>query len=278
MTDQAKSVQSGKLGTVLIAPYREIFAHRKTLMASVLQATRARYAGSVLGLAWLVVGPCILLGLYAILYSFIFRVKPINLTLIDYIFYIFSGLVPFIAFSQALSAGTSSLSSDRALLLNLIFPAELIPAREVLSAGTFLIVGGGIILCAKILMGEIYLAWLLLPFLVLLLTMMTLGIVWGLSLANLILKDTQQMVGYIVIILLISSPIAYTPDMVPPAFQILLYINPFAYYVQAFQSILVLGQVPAWPIMIGCVCFAVLSFHGFFHFFTIGKRIIADHI
>jgi len=278
MNNKADSTQTGTIGHVLLAPYREILAHRKALTASVMQVTRARYAGSVLGLAWLVIGPCILLGLYAILYSFIFRVKPINLSLIDYIFYIFSGLVPFIAFGQALSAGTISLSNDRALLLNLIFPAELIPAREVFSAGTFLLVGGGIILCSKVLMGEVYLAWLLLPAIVGLLTMMTLGLVWGLSLANLVLKDTQQMVGYIVIILLISSPIAYTPDMVPAAFQILLYVNPFAYYVQAFQSILVLGQVPAWPILIGCVCFAVLSFHGFFHFFTIGKRIIADHI
>ena len=49
--------------------------------------------------------------------------------------------------------------------------------------------------------------------------MMTMGVVWGFSIANLVVKDVQQMIGYIVMVLLIVSPIAYTPDMVPPTWE-----------------------------------------------------------
>jgi len=261
-----------------LAPYVLFWRHGRLLFDAVMQNLRSRYAGSVLGLAWLIVGPAILLGLYTLLYTVVFKVKPTNLSIKDYIFYIFSGLVPFIAFGQALGAGASSLATDRALLLNRIFPAELIPAREVLAAGAFIVVSGSILMGAKLLMGEAHLVWLLLPVLVVLLGMATMGVVWAFAIANLIMKDIQQIIGYIVMVLLIASPIAYTPEMVPQSLRVLLYANPFAYYVQAFQSILVLGRMPDPILVTGCVVFAFVSFHGMFKAFGLGKRIIADHI
>jgi lipopolysaccharide transport system permease protein len=113
---------------------------------------------------------------------------------------------------------------------------------------------------------------------VLLLAMTTMGLVWGFALANLVVKDVQPLIGYIVMIILIASPIAYTPDMVPSTLRVLLYANPFAYYVQSFQSILVLGRLPSPFLLAGCVVFALVSFHGMYQAFSFGKRIIADHI
>jgi lipopolysaccharide transport system permease protein len=262
----------------IAAPYKLFWKHRRLLLDAVGQTLRGRYAGSMLGLAWLVVGPAILLGLYTLLYTVVFKVKPMNLSVKDYILYIFAGLVPFIAFGQALASGASSLATDRSLLLNRIFPAELIPAREVLAAGAFIAVSGGLLLLFKLLLGEAHLSWLLLPILVVLLGMATMGVVWAFAIANLVIKDVQQVIGYIVTILLIASPIAYTPDMVPSALRILLYANPFAYYVQSFQSVLVLGRMPEPVLFIGCMVFAFASFHGMYRAFGVGKRIIADHI
>lgn len=263
----------------LLEPYRLFYVHRRVLWQSVRQTLRGRYAGSVLGLAWLLMGPAILLGLYTLLYTVVFRIKPINLSIEDYIFYIFAGLVPFIAFGQALGAGASALVTDRALLLNRVFPAELIPAREVLAAGAFIIFGGAIVVLLKLTIGGgPSWAWLFLPVIMLLFAMATMGLVWGFAIANLVVKDVQQVIGYLVIILLIASPIAYTPDMVPASLRALVYANPFAYYVQSFQTILVLGRLPQPEIIAGCVFFALLSFHGMFRAFSVGKRIIADHI
>jgi lipopolysaccharide transport system permease protein len=274
----SEHVRSETLAAHLSESYLLFWRHRSLLVRSTAQKLRARHAGSVLGLGWLLLGPLTLLGLYALIYTVVFRIQPTGLTLQDYVFYIFAGLVPFIAFGQALSGGAGSLVADRALLLNRVFPAELIPAREVLAAAAFLIVGGGIILLLKTASGGASWAWLLLPLIVILLAMATMGVVWALALASLAFKDIQQLVGYIVIILLIASPIAYTPEMMPASLRILVYANPFAYYVQAFQSVLVLGRVPPLAVLAGCILFALFSFHGFYWAFNVGKRIIADHI
>ncbi|MGI9449583.1 MAG: ABC transporter permease, partial [Geminicoccaceae bacterium] len=131
-------------GPPLLKPYWVIFHYRPLLASSIKVALRTRYAGSLLGLFWIVLGPALLLSLYAVVYTVVFDFRPTVMSRSDYVLYIFAGLVPFLTFSQALSAGTSSLSQGQDLLLNAVFPAELIPLREVLASGPLLLVGFGI--------------------------------------------------------------------------------------------------------------------------------------
>ncbi len=266
------------IGSRLAEPYLLLYRYRGLLWDSVANSLRARYAGSLFGMAWIVIGPLLLLGLYGLIYAVIFKIRPMGLTLTDYILYIFSGLIPFIAFSQALAAGAVSLSNDPGLLLNKVFPAELLPVREVIAAGSMIIAGGTLVIVYKAVLGGVTLYWLLLPVVLVLMAMTLIGMVWALSLANLLIKDVQQMLTYIIILLLVASPIAYTPDMIPSSMQILLYINPLAYFVMTFQSILVLGELPPVPIMIGDVVIALLWFHGMYGVFKKGKLILSDNI
>lgn len=262
----------------LFAPYELFFRNRRLLWDAVGQSLRERHAGTVLGLGWLILGPLVLLTLYALLYTVVLQVRPSGLSITDYVLYISAGLIPFIAFAQALASGTVALSQNKALLLNRLFPAELIPARDVLVAGIFLIVGSLLILGFKIVTSGFTPTWFLLPPIVVLMAMATMGCVWALALANLFLKDVQQALQYVIIMILVASPIAYTPEMVPTTLQILLYVNPFAYYVMAFQAVLVLGAAPPPFVLFGCVAFALIAFHGMFHMFCTGKWIIADQI
>lgn len=260
-------------------PYILFYRHRMLLWEAVAQSLQQRYAGSVLGWTWLVLGPGLLLGLYTILYTVVFQIRPVGLpSVATYILYIGAGLIPFIAVSQALGAGTVALTANKALLLNRMFPAELIPAREVLAAGSFLVVGIGLIITLSVIFGKVSLAWLLLPLIALLTAMATIGVVWALAIANLIVNDIQQMLTYIIIMLLISSPIAYTPEMLPQTLAFLIYFNPLAYYVISFQSIVVLGELPSIGILFGAVAFALFAFHSAFRLFTLGKQVIADQI
>src|SRR6185437_10729446 len=72
----------------LADPYRLIYRHRRVLFSAVRVALKARYAGSILGLGWVVVGPLLLLALYAFVYAVVFRIRPAGLALGDYILYI----------------------------------------------------------------------------------------------------------------------------------------------------------------------------------------------
>jgi lipopolysaccharide transport system permease protein len=260
----------------ILEPYKLIYDHRRILQATVRSTIRARYAGSVLGMGWVLFGPLVLLALYALIYAVVFRIRPTGLELADYIVYIFSGLIPLITFGQSLGAGTNSLAADAVLLQNKVFPAELIPLREVLASQAAVFVGLGLVLCYRLLTNGPALAWLLLPVIYLSYLLTTIAVVWAFALLNLIVKDVQQVVTYIMIILLISSPIAYTPHMIPEQFKIMLYLNPLAYYVMSLQSLVVLGQVPPLSILVGCILIGLGSFYFMYRVFVRGKNSFLD--
>lgn len=254
-----------------------VWTRRRLLSRAVGVSLRQRYAGATLGLAWLVLGPVLLLSLYAAIYLVVFRVRPIEFEPEVYVLYIFCGLVPLINFSQGLVQGTTALSADREVLLNTVFPPELVPLREAAASIVTLAVGIGIICVVGLALGKLSVTWLAVPLVLALLFMFLTGVTWILSLANLVLKDIQQALVYVTIILLIASPIAYTPDMLPPALKLLIYFNPLAYFVICLQSLIVLGTLPPWPIALGAV---IVGFGGLAlgaHVFSRAKTVFFDY-
>lgn len=247
------------------------------LFQTVRIALRQRYAGTAFGLAWLVFGPMLLLAIYSAVYLVVFRIRPANMEAGVYVLYIFSGLVPLINFSQGLTQGAISLAADRSVLLSTVFPPELVPMREVLGSFVTTCIAVGLVLAGGLFMGKVSWAWLLVPVVLVLLTMFLAGLTWILALANLVLKDIQQVLTYVTIILLVASPIAYTPDMLPDALRLLIYFNPLAYYIVALQSLIVLGSLPDWPIVLGMLAFSGASLMLGAHVFSRAKTVFFDY-
>jgi lipopolysaccharide transport system permease protein len=265
------------LWSILYGPILTIWRHRNLLRRTTLSEVRGLYAGSLLGLAWLVIGPLLLLSLYAAIYVVVFRIRPTGLTQADYVLYIFSGLVPFMAFTSSLINGTMSLSLNRQILLNTVFPAELVPLRAVLTNGASFIAGLGIVIVFDVLLGEFSVLSLIVPLFVVLQIMFVAGMVWILSLVTLVLRDVQQILTYVSLALLVASPIAYTPDMIPPSLAPLVWLNPLAYYVMCYQHVLVLDLLPPLPILSGAVLLAFVSFFGGYELFRRAKQIMFDY-
>lgn len=72
------------------------------LWATTLADIQSRYAGSVLGMFWLVIYPILMLTAYSVVYVFIFQVRLEQITTPQYVMLIFSGLIPFLGFSEGL--------------------------------------------------------------------------------------------------------------------------------------------------------------------------------
>lgn len=232
----------------------------------------------MLGVAWVVLFPVMQLAIYASLYAFIFNVKPQNLSREGYVILVFSGMVPLLAFSEALTNATSSLAANRALLLNTVFPAELIPVRAVLAAQA----SGGVALIITLISGAVFggadwKALLLIPFLWVALVMFVTGIGWILSLISLVARDIQHGLSLVVMLLFVLSPFAYTPEMVPKAMKFILYLNPLSYFVFCFQALICYGSFPLfWHLMV-VTGLALTSFLGGFWVFQRIKNMFFDY-
>lgn len=261
----------------LHAPFLPIWRHRRLLRRALVSELRQKYAGTLLGIAWLVIAPLALMTLYAVVYLFIFRIRPPGMSGPDYLLFIFSGLIPFLGFNEALASGSASLSAHRAVLLNTVFPAELIPLRAVLAAQLQTAVGLALLAAAALALGHASVALLFLPVVWGLLVLFAAGLAWVASLAQLVVRDLQQALTYLTMALLIVSPIGYTPDMAPGALRLLVWMNPLSYFVIGFHEATVYGRLPSAPVLAVMAALGLASVAAGYWVFARAKRAILDH-
>lgn len=252
--------------------------YKSRVIEGIVHDVRQQYTGSVLGIFWAVLFPLLQLGIYAGLYTVVFKVRPSGLTEYSYTLLVFSGLVPLLAFGQALVAATSSLSANKSLLLNTVFPAELIPLRAALAAHAPTLAGLLITVLYGLALGRSgWLTLLLVPVFWVLLLMFAVGLGWVLSLLTLVARDIQHSIGLMIMLMTILSPFAYTPDMVPASLKVILYLNPMSYFVLSFQSIICYGTWPDLVPALGSVILAVSCFFGGLFMFLRAKHVFFDY-
>lgn len=227
-----------------LLPIKSIYSYRILLFSSLIQELKQRYAGAAAGFVWLVIHPIFLFLFYAAIYLFIFRVQPQEMTTGQYVIYIMAGIVPFLSFSEALSAGTASITAKKNVLLNTVYPSEFIPLQATITCHINAVVGLTVLIIVNLLFRQMLtVGYLLIPVLLVGQVMFVTGITWILSILNLVLKDIQQILSMVTMMLLIISPIAYTPNMAPRALKAVIWLNPLSYFFQAIQEIFVWGRV-----------------------------------
>lgn len=269
---------SGAVRSVALGSLTYLHSHRRLLWRVTKTEVQARYAGSYLGLGWAFLGPFLILAIYALVYLEIFRIRVENLSSTEYVVYIFTGLVPYLMTAEALSAGVQSVIANKAVLNNTVFPIDLTPVKAVLGAQVTMVVGMTVVLIGAVATGNVHRTVAVLPLIWLLNVAWLIGITWLISLLNVVFRDLQNLIASILMIMFVISPIAFTPDMVPDNLRILLAFNPFAYFVVAYQQVIMLGIWPSPEHTVALVLMSIGSLLLGSWFFFRAKSVIIDYV
>lgn len=256
---------------------RSLFAHRRVLFATVIDDLRKRYSATILGVAWNVVQPLLFLSLYAFVYVKIFRISVAEFSSVEYVLIIFTGLVPFLAFSEAMTTGAGAVVDNRALVKNTMFPIELAPVRVVLVSMAGMMVALAMLLGVLAGRGELHWTQLLLPFAMLLHVAFMIGFVWLLSVAAVFFRDILNLVHPLNLLLMLISPIGFTRDMIPAEMMPLMHPNPLYYIIMIYRDLLYFGEVP-WDLVGVFAALAVVSLTAGYFAFTRLKVLCADYL
>lgn len=257
---------------------RYLLSHGPLLARVTRNDLAARYAGSVLGLGWTIVAPALFLSIYAVIYLFIYRISQPGLSRWQYVIFIMAGLVPYLVTAEAIGTGVTAVVANRSVLSNVVFPIDLLAPKAVLMALPTMVVGMALTVVGAIAAGVASWYLLLVPVIAVLQVLALLGVTWILSLVNIVLRDLTHAIGILLILLLVASPIAYTTDMVPARLQFILAINPLAYFIIAYQKVIVLGELPSPLVMLGTVVFSLGSFALGGWFFSRMKAGLIDYV
>jgi lipopolysaccharide transport system permease protein len=261
----------------LFTSFKLIYDYRKILFAIIKDGLKTRYAGSMLGLFWLILYPLLFLGVYAVIYIFIFKVRLQILNPYEYVLLIFCGLIPFLSFAEALGTGTQSVVGNSQIIKNTLFPIDLMPVRDVFISQAVQVVGLIMLFIISFVLhklGPMSVFVLLVWFFQI---MFTIGLIWIFSSVNVFMRDLGYIVAIINLILMMISPIAYTEDMVPQALRMFLRFNPLYYLIMLYQKLILFNELDLRKLVVfGAV--AVITYVAGYHIFSKLKLLFADQV
>ena len=93
---------------------------------------RKRYAGTLLGSLWPVLYPLMFLGAYLFVWLVVVGVRYPGFGRVDYVVFVFGGLVPFLYLMDCLTSGAVVIRQNIQLVKSVIMPVESIVTRTVL--------------------------------------------------------------------------------------------------------------------------------------------------
>jgi lipopolysaccharide transport system permease protein len=234
-------MQKNHILYALINTLKTLCQSRRLLYSTTKYELQKKYAGHVLGYTWLILYPLLFLSVYLFLWLVVFKTRFPGYSELDYVVFVFCGLVPFLFFSEVVTASTLSIKQNMHLIKNVIMPVDLIPARTVSSAMLSYFIG--IVLLIFLSLINNTLSWnILFIFLIILLQVLfLLGLCFLLAPLGLLLPDVSNIVNLIVMFLMFLSPIGFKPEMVPEILQFVVLINPVSYMLEAFR-VVIMGQ------------------------------------
>ncbi len=205
-----------------------------------------RYAGSMLGALWAILTPVATMGILVGLFAFVFPVRfGSESSLWSGAALILSGLVPWIAVVDVSTRAPSVFHAQRALVRQVVFPIEVLPARTVLTAVVPWTIGTCVLFAVALPASGFKATMLLLPILWTLQFLGMLGICFLLASLGAWIRDLREFIGILTNIGLYAAPILFLPatmDAFPRAVRYAFYANPFSHMVWCYQDAIAFGR------------------------------------
>ena len=192
-----------------MAVYADLFRYRELFGNLFRRDLQAKYKGSILGVAWSLVNPLVLLGIYLLVFSLLWKAIPVDHPAL----FLLSGLAIWIFFSTSIHAASRSMLDNANLIRKSRFPRQLVPlsvvATNLVSFGVMM----GVLLALDfaLLPRARGTMWLALPLGVALVAL-TGGLSLAVASANVVFRDVEHLIGALLLPWFFLTPILWIPS------------------------------------------------------------------
>jgi ABC-type polysaccharide/polyol phosphate export systems, permease component len=225
----------------------DLWTFRELVYFLAWRDVKVRYKQTVLGAAWAVLQPLMTMVVFTVFFGRLGRMEQFSN--LPYPVIVFSALLPWQFFSQAVVQSGQSLVGSANLISKVYFPRLAIPLAVV--GGTLVDFGiSFVVMFALMLFYGVAPGWglLLLPVLVALTLLAVLGVGSLLSSLTVAYRDFRYVAPFLIQLWFFACPVAYPLQIVPEAYRQLYAINPMAGIIEGYRSAL-LGQPIAWDLL-----------------------------
>jgi lipopolysaccharide transport system permease protein len=229
--------------------YADVVRYRELFGSLFRRDLRAKYRGSVLGLGWSLLHPLVLMLVYLLVFSVLWRVSEVGSD--DYWLFLLCGLPAWVFFATASQAASRSLLENANLIRKVRFPRQLVPLS---------IVGTNLVSFAVMLAVVVVLSlwripaardtvWLSIPIAALYACIVA-GFALAVASLNALFRDVEHVLAALLLPWFFLTPILYSLGNLPGlgdyplANFVLHWVNFLTPPVEAMRSTLFYGDLP----------------------------------
>jgi len=236
------------IGRAFTYPLRTISKHGSLIRSMVLRDVRGRYAGSFGGAFWTILHPLLMMVAYWFVFGLVLRARfgdddrPSN-----FVLYFLAGMLPWLAFSEAIGRAPSVVMEHASFVKKLVFPLEILPLNLVIAGlvseffGVLIFVTGLLVAGRDVTLTALWLPVILLPQI-----LFTTGMCWFLAGLGVIFRDLGQLMGFILTVWMFTTPIFYPETSLPQDYLWVFDKNPIFVLVDAYRAVLLEDSAPPW--------------------------------
>ena len=225
-----------------------LWRHRELIQQMTKREVIGRYRGSVMGLLWSFANPLLLLAMYTIVFSVVFKARwgtgePESKA--EFAVLLFVGMIVHSLFAETLIRAPSLILTNVSYVKKIVFPLEILPVVA-MGASAFHAVVSVLVLIAALVLVNGFLPWtaVFLPLVLLPLIVLSLGIAWALASLGVFLRDVAHPIGMAMTLLLFASPVFYPLSALPEYVRPWLMLNPLTFIIEQARAVLIHGQLP----------------------------------
>src|SRR5262245_29078502 len=201
--------------------WKELWAYRELLYVLTVRDIKVRYKQTVLGFAWAIIQPVMLMIVFSIFFG---RLANMPSDGHPYPIFVYAALLPWTFFANSITNSANSLVGSANLVSKVYFPRLIIPLSSVGSGLVDFAIAGAILLLLMLWYGVGWtLNLLLAPVLVAGLLLAALGVGTFLAALNVAYRDFRYVVPFLVQFWLFATPVVYPASLVPREWQWALY-------------------------------------------------------
>jgi lipopolysaccharide transport system permease protein len=249
--------------------------YRHLLMNIVIKDLKLKYQRSILGFAWSLLNPLVMIAVYTIAFRYVLRVATER-----FVLFILIGVLAWNFFVGSVTSASDAVINNAALQKSVVFPRAVLPFSTVLFNLSLYLLTIVVFLPVMLLVYKVPTAprMLLFPLFLLLQVVFITGLTLLLATASTIFRDMKHLIEVGTNVLFWTTPIVYEPTMIPARFQRLALLSPMAPFVRAYQDIFYYGVVPSGIVWTVTIVYAVGMFVCGLSVFLAYEDSFADHL
>jgi ABC-type polysaccharide/polyol phosphate export permease len=230
--------------------YADLLRHRELFTSLFRRDLRAKYKGSLLGLAWTLALPTALMLVYLVVFAVLWKAQPTETE--DYWLFLLCGLPPWVFFATSIQSGARSIVQNAPIIRKVRFPRQLVPLSVVATEVVAFAAMTAIVLVLSLWFRPESrdVAWLAIPVGAVIVVFVA-GIALALASLNAIFRDVEFVVSAALLPWFFLTPILYQLDDLPGAesrpwlVDLLQWGNPLTPAIQAYRAPLYEGELPS---------------------------------